>query len=255
MAFGQASSSWSKPDLAAEMGQFLASVSHDLKQPLRTIRIYSELLTEKLETCGDKDINRFLTSVRDAADRMQTLLDDALEFALAEASVEERGWADMGSALRFALCNLEAAIAQTSAMVTSDPLPTVHGNFGGLARVFQNLVGNALKYRSQETPRIHVGCASSSDGWIFSVADNGIGIQPQYVERVFQPLMRLHTQSQYPGTGLGLAICRRIVASHGGCIWLDSKLGAGSTFYFTLPGEGGREVRPGEPARGGPICS
>jgi light-regulated signal transduction histidine kinase (bacteriophytochrome) len=220
-----------------EIGQFLASISHDLKQPLRTICSYSDLLWQRLETSRDNDVNRFLTNVRDAANRMQTLLDDALEFALAEASGRERDWVDMGSVVRFALSNLEAAIAQTGAAVTCDRLPPVHGNFGALARVFQNLIGNALKYRSQQTPRIHVGCASSSDGWIFSVADNGIGIRSEYVERVFEPFMRLHTQSQHPGTGLGLAICRQIVASHDGCIWLDSTPGAGSTFYFTLPGD------------------
>jgi two-component system, chemotaxis family, sensor kinase Cph1 len=218
-----------------EPGQLLASVSHDLKEPLGTIRRYSELLAQKLAPYSDEEMNRLLTCVRDAASRMQTLLDDTVAFAFAESCVQERHWTDMSSVLRFALLNLESTIALSGANVTYDRLPPVQGNFGALAQVLQNLIGNAIKYRSPETPRIHVGCASSMEDWVFSVADNGIGVRPEYTERIFLPFVRLHAQSQHPGTGLGLAICRRVVAAHGGVIWLDSSPGAGSTFYFTIP--------------------
>jgi two-component system, chemotaxis family, sensor kinase Cph1 len=233
------SSSSSKRNGSEDTGQLLASVSHDLKEPLGTIRRYSELLAEKLAPYSDEEMNGLLTRVKDAASRMQRLLDDTMAFAFAESCVQERQWTDMSSVLRFALSNLESTIALSGAFVTYDRLPPVHGNFGALAQVLQNLIGNAIKYRSPEAPRIHVGCASTADGWVFSVADNGIGVRPEYAESIFLPFMRLHTQSQHPGTGLGLAICRRIVAGHGGVIWLDSKPGAGSTFYFTIP-QGGQ---------------
>jgi two-component system, chemotaxis family, sensor kinase Cph1 len=234
MPFAQASSS-PKRNGSEDTGQLLASVSHDLKEPLGTIRRYSELLAQKLAPYSDEEINRLLSCVRDAASRMQRLLDDTMAFAFADSCVQERPWTDMSSVLRFALSNLESTIGLSGAIVTYDRLPPVHGNFGALAQIFQNLIGNAIKYRSRETPRIHVGCASNVEGWIFSVADNGIGVRPEYAERIFLPFMRLHTQSQHPGTGLGLAICRRVVAAHGGVMWLDSSPGAGSTFYYTIP--------------------
>jgi two-component system, chemotaxis family, sensor kinase Cph1 len=237
MPFAQASST-PKPNGSENIGQLLASVSHDLKEPLGTIRRYSDLLALKSAPYCDEEMNRLLTRVRDAATRMQRLLDDTVAFAFAEFCVQERQWTDMSSVLRFALSNLESTIAPSGAIVTYDRLPPVHGNFGALAQVFQNLIGNAIKYRSPERPRIHVGCASTADGWVFSVADNGIGVRPEYAERIFLPFMRLHAQAQYPGTGLGLAICRRVVAAHGGVMWLDSKPGAGATFYFTIPMRG-----------------
>jgi two-component system, chemotaxis family, sensor kinase Cph1 len=140
---------------------------------------------------------------------MQGLLDDTLALAFAESCVQERQWTDMSWVLRFALSNLESTIALSGALVTYDFtydwLPPVRGNFGALAQVFQNLIGNAIKYRSPETPRIHVGCASAMEGWVFSVADNGIGVRPEYTERIFLLFVRLHAQSQHPGnrTGLG----------------------------------------------------
>jgi light-regulated signal transduction histidine kinase (bacteriophytochrome) len=218
-----------------DLGQFLASISHDLKEPLRTIRSFSEALVKEMEPYSDQEVNRLLAHVVTAAGRMQVLLDDAIAFAFAESCGEQRQWVDMDAVLRFALNNLESAIADSDAVVTHDRLAPVHGNFGALAEVFQNLIGNAIKYRSEETPGIHIGCASAPGDWVFSVADNGIGIRPEYAERIFLPFTRLHTQSRHPGTGLGLAICRRVVAAHGGSIWVSSKPGAGSTFYFTIP--------------------
>lgn len=224
-----------RPNGTEDLWQFVATISHDLKEPLRTIHCFAELLAQKSEPTGDNATDGCLTRIKDAANRMQTLIDDALTFTLADGSGTERTQVDAGAVLQFALSNLEGAIAQADAAICSDRLPVVSANFGALAQVFQNLISNAIKYRTDEKPRIHVGCTRVGTCWVFSVADNGIGIKPEYYEQVFVPLRRLHSQQWCPGTGLGLAICRRIIGSHGGRIWLRSKFGVGSTFYFTIP--------------------
>ena len=139
------------------------------------------------------------------------------------------------AALAEALANLQLAVKESQAVVTQDPMPTVRGDPSQIARLFQNLIGNALKFRGDSPPRVHVGVTRLNDGWQFAVRDNGIGIAPEFFDRIFVIFQRLHTQKQYPGTGLGLAICKRIVERHGGRIWVESAPGRGTTFHFTLP--------------------
>jgi light-regulated signal transduction histidine kinase (bacteriophytochrome) len=144
-----------------------------------------------------------------------------------------------GEALNGALANLQVPIEQSGATVTSDPLPVVPADGAQLTHLFQNLIGNAIKFRAERPPEVHVGAERRDGEWRFAVRDNGIGIDPQYFERIFMIFQRLHTRSKYPGTGIGLAICQRIVERHGGRIWVESEPGRGSTFHFTLPDRGG----------------
>ncbi len=217
-----------------EISRFIPSIAHDLKEPLRTLRCHTELLAEKLKQSPDPQVGSLLTYITDAAERLQQLVEDATAFALAEDSWAERSRVDMEEALHFALSNLQNFIAQRKAVITSDPMPNSVANFAALARVFQNLIANAIKY-SKKQPRIHVGCVKRGAECTVSVADRGIGIEPEHHETIFLPFRRLHSRKKYPGTGLGLAICRQVVESHGGRIWVESMPGVGSTFYFTIP--------------------
>ncbi|MCU1334591.1 MAG: multi-sensor signal transduction histidine kinase [Bryobacterales bacterium] len=214
--------------------QFALDLLHDLREPMRTIRSFASVLAQKGRRVDDDDTTRLLTDITEAAKRMQRLIDDTVTFASADGSLHEQHQVNVEEVLRFALSNLEAAICETNAAVTIDPLPTIAVNFGDLARVFQNLIANAIEYHADDLPRIHIGCSRSGPDWVFSVADNGIGIAPKYQEQVFAPFKRLHSEQEHPGTGLGLAICRRIVESHGGRMWLESAPTAGSKFYFTI---------------------
>jgi chemotaxis family two-component system sensor kinase Cph1 len=144
---------------------------------------------------------------------------------------------EVEAALRRALLNLRAGIEEAGAVVTHDPLPSLPADEGQLAQLFQNLIGNALKFRSPSVPRIHIGVKERENDWEFEVRDNGIGIEPQYFERIFMVFQRLHHKDEYPGTGIGLAICKKVVERHGGRIWVESRPGGGSSFCFTLPGE------------------
>jgi two-component system, chemotaxis family, sensor kinase Cph1 len=220
-------------ELPKSVPYFVWAISHDLKEPLRTILCCADRLSQGSGVSTDTD--RLLKFVSEAAKRMQKLIDDALLFALVDGAEKGKSRVDLGEVLQFVLSNLREAIGQAGAVVTSDALPAISANFGALAQVFQNLIANAIKYRSGQEPRIHVGCTRSGADWIISVADNGIGIKEQYREQIFTPLKRLHGKDQYPGSGLGLAICRHIIESHRGHIWVESVPGAGSTFYFTLP--------------------
>jgi light-regulated signal transduction histidine kinase (bacteriophytochrome) len=149
--------------------------------------------------------------------------------------------ANLGGPLNVALQNLQFSIREAKARVTSDALPTLRVDEGQLAQLFQNLIANALKFRKQSPPHIHIGARAEKGRWVIWVRDNGIGIDPQYFERIFQVFQRLHTRKKYPGTGIGLAICKKIVERHGGTIWVESQPGQGSTFYLSLPGESGIE--------------
>jgi two-component system, chemotaxis family, sensor kinase Cph1 len=221
-------------ELPKNVPYFVWAISHDLKEPLRTILCCADLLSQRCGVTTD-DTDRLLKFVSEAAKRIQKLIDDALLFTSVDGAERGKSRVDLGEALQFALSNLREAVGQAGAVVTSDALPTISANFGALAQVFQNLIANAIKFHSEQEPRIHVGCTRSGANWIISVADNGIGIKEQYRERIFSPLKRLHGKDLYPGNGLGLAICRRIIESHRGHIWVESTPGAGSTFYFTLP--------------------
>jgi light-regulated signal transduction histidine kinase (bacteriophytochrome) len=166
--------------------------------------------------------------------RMQALINDLLAYSRVETRGAELQPTDCQMILRNVLLKLETVIQESGAKVTSDPLPTVAGDAGQLDQVFQNLISNAIKYRAGRTPEVHVGAEQVGDEWVFSVRDNGIGIEPQYFERIFVLFQRLHTRNEYSGTGIGLALCKKIVERHGGHIWVEAKQGQGSTFYFTV---------------------
>jgi two-component system, chemotaxis family, sensor kinase Cph1 len=183
----------------------------------------------------DPDADEFIGYAVDGARRMQRLIDDLLSYS--RVTTQGRGFqpTDAGAALEQALHNLRLAIEDSGAMVTRDPLPTLPADEGQLVQVFQNLVGNAIKFHGEQPARVHVWAVRQDGEWRFAVRDNGVGLEPQYAERIFVIFQRLHGWAQYPGTGIGLAICKKIVERHGGRIWVESELGRGATFYFTLP--------------------
>jgi PAS domain S-box-containing protein len=220
----------------ADLEQFAYSASHDLQEPLRSVSIYSELLDKRYRDRLDGQALEFLDFLRSGAGRMEKLIHDLLSYSQVlkiEVPDEE---ADAGEALNTSLANLSEAIATTNAKVTSDALPRLRVHRLHLNQLFQNLIGNAIKYRRPDVaPLVHVSAERERDGWVFSVSDNGIGIDTQYKERIFGLFKRLHTGDEYSGTGIGLAICQRIVERYHGRIWVESPRGQGSTFRFTLP--------------------
>jgi PAS domain S-box-containing protein len=221
----------------ADLEQFAYSASHDLQEPLRMVSIYSELLkkrfSEKLGPEGDE----FIRYTVEGAIRMEHLVRDLLAYTAASAAVDSPGPpAHVRDAVDNAVGSLRVAIVETRAKITSDNLPTLIGIDGvHLEQVFQNLISNALKYRSAKTPEIHITAELSGNEWLFSVSDNGIGIDPQYKELIFGIFKRLHTSREYSGTGIGLAICQKIVERAGGRIWVESQVGRGANFFFTIP--------------------
>jgi light-regulated signal transduction histidine kinase (bacteriophytochrome) len=172
--------------------------------------------------------------VVDGAARMKQLIEDLLAYSRVGTKGKEFRSIELDSAFKRAVGNLRAAIEESGASVSADPLPRLSGDDGQLAQLFQNLIGNALKFRGANTPRVHVSCSDQAKQYEIIVADNGIGIEPQYYERIFMVFQRLHTK-EYPGTGIGLAICKKVVERHGGAIWVTSRPGEGSQFHFTLP--------------------
>ena len=220
----------------SDLEQFAYSASHDLQEPLRNISIYSELLAMRHGTGLNDEALMFLGYLKNGALRMKSLIHDLLAYT--QVTVGEMGseQADSQEALNAALANLSAAVAKSQARVSCDALPSLPVQSLHLQQVFQNLVGNAIKYRRpNEPPQVHVKAERQNGSWLFSVRDNGIGIAPAYKDRVFGLFKRLHTGDEYSGTGLGLAICQRIVERYQGRIWVESELGKGATFYFTLP--------------------
>jgi PAS domain S-box-containing protein len=219
-----------------DLEQFAFSASHDLQEPLRSIKIYSELLGRELESKLDGPARSYLEFLRSGATRMETLIRDLLAYTRAGEFEEPPAAVDANESLQAAVTALSSAATEASARITSDPLPTVRVHATHLQQLFQNLVGNSIKYRSPErVPEIHVGAKRQSGYWLFAVSDNGIGIEPEYNDSVFGLFKRLHTTDAYSGTGIGLAICQRIVDKYHGRIWVESEFGQGSTFRFTLP--------------------
>ncbi len=219
-----------------DLEQFAFSASHDLQEPLRTVKIYSELLTSTYgETLGGQAL-QFLTFLRSGATRMEMLVRDLLTYTQVTKFERIAENADAGEALAAALANLEGSVSESGARITADPLPTLQVHGAHLQQLFQNLIGNAIKYRSNiRPPVVHVTAERQDGHWIFAVSDNGIGIDPDYKERIFGLFKRLHTSDEYSGTGIGLAICQRIVDRYQGRIWVESEPGRGSTFRFLLP--------------------
>jgi signal transduction histidine kinase/FixJ family two-component response regulator len=219
-----------------DLEQFAYSASHDLQEPLRSVKIYSELLAQRFGHTLEGQGRDFLNFVTAGASRMEMLVRDLLAYTKAGQLDRPDEPADMNEALESALANLAAAIQASGASVTSGHLPSVRIHPTQLQQLFQNLVGNAIKYRRPEVPPvIHVASVRDQDKWLISVTDNGLGIEPEYKERIFGLFKRLHTGDEYSGTGIGLAICQRIVERAHGRIWVESQPGQGSTFYFTIP--------------------
>jgi light-regulated signal transduction histidine kinase (bacteriophytochrome) len=218
-----------------DLNQFAYAASHDLQEPLRLVALYSQILQKKCEDRLDPQAEQYISYVISGAHRMETLLQDLLAYSQVGSSGEgPAGPVVSSEALQKALLNLQASIDQSGATVTWNGLPTLHAHEIRLVQLLQNLVGNAIKYRGPEPPKVHVDAERRPGNWLFSIQDNGIGIKPEYAQQIFGIFKRLHGGT-YPGTGIGLAICERIVKSYGGQIWVESSPGNGSTFYFTLP--------------------
>jgi PAS domain S-box-containing protein len=218
-----------------DLMQFASAASHDLQEPLRGIEGFVKLLEKRYKGKLDEKADEFIDYVVDDVKRMQMLIKDLLEYSRVSTKGKVFRPANCSVVLEQALRNLRSAIEESSAKVTYDLLPTVMGDEAQLISLFQNLIGNAIKFRSLEPLKIHVSARREGGEWIFSVRDNGIGIDPKQAERIFVIFQRLHTRQEYPGTGIGLAICKRIVERHGGRIWVESNPGTGTTFYFTIP--------------------
>jgi PAS domain S-box-containing protein len=219
-----------------ELEHFAYVASHDLQEPLRMVASYTQLLAKRYKGRLDSDADEFIAFAVDGSERMQALIQDLLAYSRAGSSGRELREISSEAALQHALTSLQATIAQSGAIVTHDELPVITSDATQLAQVFQNLIGNAIKYRGASTPLVHIGVADrGTDEWTFSVSDNGMGIEPQYFERIFVLFQRLHGRQEFAGTGIGLAICKKMLERLGGRIWVESQPQQGSTFYFTLP--------------------
>ncbi len=218
-----------------ELEQFAYVASHDLREPLRKIKSYTDLLVKRYQGQLDEKADKYITHITEGATRMQVLITDLLIYSRVtrgELSLEPT---DLGAVLNQALIDLSTTIQESKALIATDPLPTVRANRSQMGQLLQNLIANAIKFRASQPPQIQIKAALHEQFWTISVQDNGIGIDPQYAERIFVIFQRLHTKDKYLGTGIGLAICKRIVERHGGRIWVESELGRGTTFSFTLP--------------------
>ncbi|HRX82794.1 MAG TPA: ATP-binding protein, partial [Pirellulaceae bacterium] len=217
-----------------DLQQFAYVASHDLQEPLRAVSGYCQLLQSKLEDTADEDVKSFLGHATDGAKRMKALIDSLLDFARVETRGDGMELTDTGAAVAEAIANLGAAIEASGAQIDVPELPELIADRGQLVRLFQNLIGNAIKFRGDAIPQVEVAVEDQGEHWLFSVCDNGIGIDSKYAGRIFVIFQRLHTRTAYPGTGLGLAIAKRIVERHGGRIWMESQVGKGSKFLFTI---------------------
>jgi hypothetical protein len=221
-----------------ELEQFAYVASHDLQEPLRMVTSYVQLLARRYKGQIDADADDFIDFAVDGAERMRILINDLLQYSRVTTHGKPFTPTNCTTTLHQALANLEVAIKESGAVITHDELPMVLGDETQLTRLLQNLIGNAIKFRKKETrPEIHVSAERTTGEWTFSVCDNGIGIAPEYFERIFMIFQRLHSREEYTGTGIGLAVCKRIVERHGGRIWVESEPRKGSTFYFTIPGQ------------------
>jgi PAS domain S-box-containing protein len=222
----------------AELEQFAYVASHDLQEPLRMVASYTQLLARRYRGSLDEDADEFIGYAVDGATRMQALINDLLTYSRVQRRRLELTTVDAGQAVKAAVQNLHAAIEERGALVAvDDDLPEIQGDLTQLTQLFQNLIGNALKFTSGGRPEVHVGVRRRAGEWVFSVSDNGIGFDPQHAERIFEVFQRLHTRQEYPGTGIGLAVCKKIVERIGGRIWVQSDPGAGATFSFAVPTE------------------
>ena len=218
----------------ADLQQFASIASHDLQEPLRMVSGYTQLLARRYKGKLDADADEFIGYAVAGARRMQWLIDDLLAYSQVDTSGRSFDPTDCNEVVRQCVANLEATVRESSAQITLDDLPTVSADSSQLGQVFQNLIANAIKFRDQEPPRVHVSARRDDDEAVFAVRDNGIGIEPEDTERIFAVFQRLHTRDEFPGSGIGLSICKRIVERHGGRIWVESSPGEGATFRFTI---------------------
>jgi signal transduction histidine kinase len=218
-----------------DLKDFAYAASHDLQEPLRIIRGYVQLLAKRYKGKLGADADDFIKYAVEGVGRMQRLIKDLLEYSRLGTNGETLKTSECTELVDRALANLQAAIEESGAEVTYDHLPVIAGDPSQLSRVFQNLIGNAIKFRGDEAPKIRISAERKGEEWVFSVRDNGIGIDPDQSDRIFMIFQRLHTREEYEGTGIGLAICKKIVERHGGRIWVESEAGRGATFYFTVP--------------------
>lgn len=219
----------------AELERFTYVVSHDLQEPLRMVASYVQLLARRYQGKLDADADEFIGFAVDGANRMKAMIDGLLEYSRIGRDGKDLVPTRAQDALNQSLANLQTAIQESGASILWDPLPTVKSNALLFTELFQNLVGNAIKFRGEEPLRVRIAAQQKGSEWIFSVGDNGMGIDPKHAERIFDIFQRLHARDQYPGTGMGLAICKKIVERHGGRIWVESRPHEGATFHFTLP--------------------
>ena len=219
----------------ADLQRFAYVVSHDLQEPLRTISSFTQLLDKRYRGKLDTDADEFIGFIVGGIDRMQQLITALLTYSRIGSRSNPLVYTDIEESLAQALRNLEIRITENHAVVTHTAMPKVMIDSTQMAQLFQNLIGNALKFRGAESPQVHIQVERQKDEWVFSIHDNGIGFDLKYAERIFELFQRLHTQQEVSGTGIGLAICKRIVERHGGRIWAESQEGQGATFYFTLP--------------------
>lgn len=220
-----------------ELEKFAYLASHDLREPLRMVTSFTQLLAQRYSGKLDDDADQIIGFAVDGAKRMEELIHDLLEYS--QVGKAEQSWSlvDCELIVNRALNNLQVSIQESEVKIKRTPLPTISGDPGQLIRLWQNLLDNAIIYCHPEYGSIEIGAEVQTEQWLFWVKDNGIGIAPQYQERIFQIFQRLHTREKYPGTGIGLAICHKIIEKHGGRIWVESSAGEGATFYFTLPQE------------------
>ena len=218
----------------SELERFAYIASHDLQEPLRMVASYTQLLQRRYEGKLDPEADEFIEYAVDGAKRMQTLINELLAYSRVGTQGAPFVATDLEVVVSDVLRVMEPTLSEAGAIVTHDPMPTVRCDALQIGRVFQNLLANAAKFRGDEPPRIHIGVTVSGGDWIFCVKDNGIGIEPAYFDRIFVIFQRLESRADYEGTGMGLAICKRIIERHGGRIWVESRRGAGSTFYFIL---------------------
>ena len=219
----------------AELEQFAYIASHDLQEPLRMVASYTQLLANRYKGRLDADADEFIGYAVDGTRRMKRLIEDLLIYSRAGKGALPASTVDSAQIFQMVLKNLRPGIQESGARITSDTLPAILASEPQLVQLFQNLIGNAIKFRGDRTPNIHVSAAERDSEWIFSVADNGIGIDPKHFDRIFVLFKRLHGNHEYEGTGIGLAICKRVLHQLGGRIWVESEPGRGSTFYFSLP--------------------
>jgi PAS domain S-box-containing protein len=218
-----------------DLAQFAYVASHDLQEPLRMVTSFVQLLQHRYQGKLDKDADEFISYAVDGASQMQRLINDLLKYSRVGTHGKTLEPTNCNIVITHAISNLSKTIKEADAIINIDHLPTISADYTQLVQLFQNLIGNAIKYHGKKQPEILIRATNKGDNWLFSVRDNGIGIDKDYIDKIFVIFQRLHNKSQYPGMGIGLSICKKIVERHGGRIWVESKPGQGSTFYFTIP--------------------